>query len=176
MLLESLKKLTVKIPFLSRAIRYKYCPADFYPSDKLYHGFRTEELDPGTSQLYANSIRFPDFSCNWNRFSKPADVRLREKGLPSDGCYSFTVENARYKKMATTCHDPIHDPIYENYAHVEIRQLLPNENVLFEPPKGRNLTKEKEGWSKVKKLEYRQHILYNLIREIEPTASVVEYR
>jgi len=166
MLLDSLKKLIVKNRFLARAIRHKHCPADFYLTDNFYRGFRKEELDPGTDKLCANSIRFPDFSCNWNRFSKPADVRFRENGLPSDGCYSFTVENARYKEMATTCHAPI----FKNYAHVEVRQLLPNEDVLIEPPKGRKLKKEREGWSNSKKMEYRQNIIYHLIIEIEPTA------
>lgn len=37
--------------------------------------------------------------------------------------------------MATTCHDPnpVGDP--KNYSHVEVRQLLPSENIFEESPK-----------------------------------------
>lgn len=139
----------------------KFSPSDFSTDDKLYRGFNISDLVPDTDRLEVNSINFPDFSCNWSRFSEPTDIRKRENAEITDGCYSFTVEITRYKEMATPCHDPVED----NYAHVEVRQLKENESVYFEPPKGRKL--KSNTWSKSKRLEYRQNIINNLIIELE---------
>lgn len=143
----------------------KYAPADFLAKDKLYRGFRKSELDE-QFVIRADVIRFPDFSCNWSRFSAPRDVRNRENSLPTDGCFSFTVEMARYKKMATTCHDPLEN----NESHSEVRQLLPSEDVYTEPPKGRKLEKEREGWACSKRLEFRQNLVNNLSIELNALA------
>jgi hypothetical protein len=167
MQLNFLKKLSEIYPSLSKIIWHKFSPSDFKICDKLYRGFKKSDLDQDTGILEVNSIRFPDFSCNWSRFSKPEDVRLRSNGSPSDGCYSFTVEHSRYKKMATPCHDPSKKE--KNYSHVELRQLTVEEPVSFEPPKKRKLDKQKDGWSKAQRLEYRQNLAFNLSREIEPT-------
>jgi len=101
-------------------------------------------------------IRFPDFSCNWSRFSEARDVRLRKNGKSTDGCFSISVETSRYKCLATAVHDPISEHNYENYAHVEIRELTKDEDVYTEPPKGRKL---KSQTHKNRRLEYRQNIL-----------------
>jgi len=147
--------------------QHKYNPSDFDLSERLFRGFRMADIDKESGKILANSIRFPDFSCNWERFSAPDDVKRRNNGLETDGCYAFTVEVSRYNNMATPCHDPnpINDP--DNYAHVEIRQLdlSKNENVLEEPPHGRP-----KMWPKSKRIEYRQNIVYKLERIIEPTA------
>ncbi len=139
-------------------------PRDYNSDENLYRGLRKSDIDDTTSTILANSISFPDFSCNWSRFSERTQIRERENGRPTDGCYSFNVEVSRYKKMATPCHDPLSS----NYSHTEVRQLEDTEDIYFEPPKGRKL---KSGtWSKSKRLEYRQNIVNNLILEIEPTA------
>lgn len=139
-------------------MKKKHTPADFQANDKLYRGFRKDELDE-MSKIKPNVINFPDFSCNWSRFSKPEDIRNREGGLPTDGCFSFTVETARYQKIATTCHDPLDS----NYSHTEVRQLLPSEDVFTEPPKARNL---RQGWAKSKRLEFRWNLVNNLTIEL----------
>jgi hypothetical protein len=137
----------------------------------LYRGFRKIDLPDQWGALRANSFSFPNISCNWNRFSKPLDIRKRAGGLPTDGCYSFTVEQARYDGMVNTCHDPTPINDRKNYAHTELRQLMIGEDFSFEPPKDRpKLEKEKQGWSRSKRLAYRQYISLNLRSEIDPLA------
>jgi hypothetical protein len=142
----------------------KYSPRDYLPHDKLYRGYRKNDLDDGEKSLCVNAISFPDFSCNWSRFSTPDKIRERENGKPTDGCYSFTVDVSRYNDMATPCHDPIFP---QNYSHTEVRQLTSAETIDVEPPKQRKLTSN--NWSKSKRLEYRQNIVNNLIIELEAT-------
>ncbi len=158
-----IRTITVKFPSLAKLTGYRFSPQDYAEADRLFRSFSEIEMDQETGRLDANAVRFPDLSCNWSRFSIPSDVLKRENSAPGDGCYSFSVLQARYKSMATGCHDPISN----NYAHTEVRQLKPDENIFTEPPKGRKLEKAKEGWSKSAKLEYRQHIVSNLRIEIE---------
>jgi hypothetical protein len=89
------------------------------------------------------SFESRDLSCNWNRFSIPSDIRHRLGGCETDGCYSINVETARFTNLATPCHDPIEEPTYENYAHVEIRWLNASETIDSTPPHGRNPGKSK---------------------------------
>ncbi len=140
----------------------KFSPSDFLIDDKLYRGFNRSDLIPDTDELGVHSLPFPDLSCNWSRFSEPSDVRKRKNAEPTDGCFSFTVEIARYKEMATPCHDPLEDE--DNYAHVEVRQLKEDESIYFEPPKGRKLKSNK---CKRERLEYRNNLLNNLLIELE---------
>lgn len=148
-------------------MRSKYPPSEFNIEEKLYRGFSEDDLTPNTNNLNVNSVRFPDFSCNWSRFSLPKDIRKRENSDPTDGCYSFTVKVSQYRKMATPCHDPLilSDMLKSNYAHVEVRQLRSDETICFEPPKGRKL--KTDNWSRSKRLMYRQNIINNLITEIK---------
>lgn len=162
-----LRKLAKKSTVVSKYFWYEYSPSDFYSDDKLYRGFKKSDLDQISGNLEANSIRFPDFSCNWDKFSKPEDIKLRNNGAPSDGCYSFTVEQSRFKEMATPCHDPLKKE--KNYSHTEVRQLKNEEPINFEPPKNRKLEKQIHGWSKSQRLTYRQNLVFHLVREIEPT-------
>ena len=111
-------------------------PENFQPQDKLYHGFVFNDL-ADNNNINLDTIRFPDFSCNWGKFSNPEDVRIRENGKYSDCCYSFTVKTSQFKKIAISVHDPITEYEYENYSHVEVRELNENEDILFEPPKFR---------------------------------------
>jgi hypothetical protein len=142
----------------------KYAPADYNPEDRLFRGYRLSDLNEDGLKIEANSVSFPDFSCNWSRFSKPESVRNRENGLPTDGCYSFSVEAARFENMATTCHDPLES----NYSHTEVRQLKDMEPVSFEPPKRRKL--ESNNWCRNNRRRYRQNMVNNLIIEIQATA------
>ncbi|SRR5713101_6373645 len=144
--------------------RPKLGPRDFALEDKLYVAFDADDTDPVGDDLIVESIRFPDFSSNWSRFSNPADVRLRPNGRSDDGCYSLTVRMARYKELATTVHDPVSDEAYQNYAHVEIRELQPGESVYSEPPRNR---KSSSRGRKNLRLEYRQNIINHHIIELE---------
>jgi hypothetical protein len=127
-------------------------------------GFDADDVDPESGNLIVERIRFPDFSCNWSRFSEASDIRVRPGGRADDGCYSFTVKTARYKELATTVHDPICKEGYENYAHVEIREVLPGESVYDEPPRGRRLSSK--GRKKLR-LEYRSNIVNLRTIELE---------
>ncbi len=135
----------------------------FQSREKLYHGYVIADYDSDQQKLRTETIRFPDFSCNWAKFSTPEDVRHRRNGQVTDGCYSFSVEVARFNGMATPVHDPLDDEEYPNYSHVEVRALRQCEGPLTHiPPRDRKL-----GGSKGKKLEYRQNIVNNLFIEIE---------
>lgn len=144
----------------------RYTPADYKPKDKLFRGFNESDLISDTGKLEINSISFPDFSCNWNRFSVAEDIRKRENAFPTDGCYTFSVEVSQFQNMATPCHDPVID----NYSHTEIRQLKPDESIDFEPPKYRKL--KSFNWCQTKKTMYRQNIINNIAIEIEIGESV----
>ncbi len=142
--------------------RKKLPSTEFKQEDKLYHGFdNSDKEDSGLIRL--ETIRFPDFSCNWNRFSNIEDIHFRQNSKKTDGCYSFTVLYSRYKSFATPVHDPIQSLDFPNYSHVEVRELFDGESVLFEPPKNRKKKKSR----KSKRLEYRQNILNHLIIELE---------
>jgi hypothetical protein len=143
--------------------RPKLSVSAFQADDRLYHGFDVDDIDPDTERLKVASIRFPDFSCNWSRFSEPGDVRLRPNAEVTDGCYSITVQASRYQKFANPVHDPIVEGTYENYSHVEVRELRSEEGFDFEPPKGR---KNKSATRKHMRLEYRQHLVNQLAIEI----------
>ena len=134
--------------------RGKLTSDNFLSGDKLFRSFKKTDLD-SEKHLKPETIKFPDVSCNWSKFSKPCDIWFRDKGSAKDGCYSFSVEDSRFNKTATPVHDPIfeNDPIYiENYSHTELRVLPEGKDFLFEPDKGRKIN------SKSKKLEYRMHI------------------
>jgi hypothetical protein len=160
------KTLASRIPLLARATGYRFNPGDYAPFERLYRGYRLSDLDERTGGIAVSAIRFPDFSCNWSRFSRPEEVRNRQNGQPTDGCFSFSTEHARYNEMATTCHDPMEG----NYARTEIRQLRREEDAFTEPPKRRKLEKAKDGWSRSQRLEYRQHLVFSLSIELEARA------
>ena len=123
--------------------------------DILYHSFSKDEMDDN-GDIEVNSIRFPDFSCNWAKFSKPEDLKYRENGQPLDGCYAFTIEVAKFCNFALVVHDPIYDLIFPNYAHVEVRTLQttdPVDKPDFEPPKNQKKP------SKSNRLTYRKNLV-----------------
>jgi hypothetical protein len=142
--------------------RDKLPTSKFKENDKLYHAFSREDLSED-GVIEGNSIRFPDFSCNWGRFSEPVYIRFRKNGNMTDGCYSFTVQTSRYKRIATPVHDAIDDEFFPNYSHVEVRELYEGEDILFEPPKNRKKKKSSKG----RRLEYRKNLLNNVEIEIE---------
>lgn len=144
--------------------RAKLSVSTFQVAEKLYHGFDVDDIDSDTERPKVASICFPDFSCNWARFSEPEDVRLRPNAALNDGCYSITVEVSRYQKFANPVHDPIADETYENYAHVEVRELRPDESFDFERPKGRR--KNKSAIRNHMRLEYRQNLVNQLVIEL----------
>ena len=94
-------------------------------------------------------------------------MRLRANGRATEGSYSFTVQTARYRSLATPAHDPLTHPV-QNYAHTEVRELHEGESVLYEPPKNR---KNKKKAGKARRLEYRQNILNNLEVELPATMA-----
>lgn len=154
--------------------RRKYTPSEFGPEDLLFRGCCLDDFVDRKAvreNLNANAIRFPNFSCNWGRFSTPESVKTRAGGRETDGCFAFTVAVARFREMATPCHDPYPAGDPENYAHVEVRQLRPNEGVYYEPEKERKKLKSAaDGWSHSEKLRYREHVAENIDVLIAPTA------
>ncbi|KJU84489.1 hypothetical protein MBAV_003316 [Candidatus Magnetobacterium bavaricum] len=136
-------------------------PSEFNKSDKLYRSYDRYDLDD-SGEIRETTIRFPDVSFNWSRFSEPGDIIYRKNGKPTDGCYSITVETSRFENIANPVHDPINDDDNPNYAHVEVRVLKDGEDFNFEPPKGRKLN------SKATKFKYRRNILNNHTKETYP--------
>jgi hypothetical protein len=137
----------------------------FQDNDKLYHSYKKEDLgDDG--RIKQETIRFPDFSCNWSQFSEPKDVLYRNDSSKTDGCYSFTVIVSRFNNIATPVHDPIDEGEYQNYAHVEIRLLKRGEDIFSEPPKKRKIKAE---FYKSLRREYRFNICWSYMVEFEPT-------
>ncbi|MBM2841994.1 MAG: hypothetical protein HW412_2522, partial [Bacteroidetes bacterium] len=124
-----------------------------------------EDLDPQTQDISVASLSTRDLSCNWSKFANPEDVRFIENGKQTDGCYSFSVETSRYRNFATPVHDPLPHKIYENYSHVEIRELDPGEDILFEPPKERHKKTRRK-----LRFEYRQNIVNNKNIELDFSA------
>ena len=115
-------------------------------------------------KLKTDSIRLPDWSCNWDRFSAPEDVRLRERGLATDGCLSISVEDIRYREYATAVHDPLCDREVENYSHCEVRTVQEGSDIHLEPPQnGKKRGKEV-------RLAWRRHIRNQLQVVIEAVA------
>jgi hypothetical protein len=142
-------------------------PSDFRPVDRLFRGYSFADLDE-SGNIDVESFERRDLSCNWDRFSIPSDIHHRPSGRETDGCYSLSVETARFKNLATPCHDPIQGPIYENYAHVEIRWLSDGEDIDYTPPHGRNPSKSK--MAKALRLEWRTNAVRNLTFEIQANA------
>jgi hypothetical protein len=161
MSLSGFKSLICRISYLARLFKHRFSPCDYKSNERLYRGITKTDLEPD-GRIRRKSIRFPDFSCNWSRFSRPIDVRKRKNSSPNEGCYSFTVETARYKKMAAPCHDP--EP--SMYCHTEVRQLTEKEDIHTEPPKGRKL--KSFAWSPTRKNEYREYLAMHTDIEIYP--------
>jgi hypothetical protein len=116
--------------------RLTLSPSDFQPTDRLLRGCSLADLDDHGDRDVA-SFESRDLSCHWNRFSIASDIRHRPGGRATDGCYSMSVDTARFRNLATPRHDPIATPEYENYAHVEIRWLNSWESIDVAPSKGR---------------------------------------
>ncbi|MCK4907393.1 MAG: hypothetical protein KAS64_07580 [Spirochaetes bacterium] len=140
--------------------RKKLNNSEFKDEDKLYRSYNKDQTDE-KGDIRIEIIRFPDMSCNWDRFSVPIDiVEHRENGNKNDGCYSFTVLVSRFENIATPVHDPKEDQKYPNYSHVEVRILKAGQTILDEPQKGNKLR------SNSKKMNYRINIQNNLYYEI----------
>lgn len=139
---------------------------NFEDGEKLYRGFEYAEFDPVESTIAIEYIKFPDLSCNRSKYSSPEDIRFRRNGRTTDGCYSFTVADSKYKGWVSPVHDPIDDELFPNYAHTELRVRRETDGDGELPPKGRKIK------SPAKKLEYRNH-LSNVLR-IEFMATPLE--
>jgi hypothetical protein len=136
-------------------------------SDRLHRGFCLADVDDN-GDIDVASFESRDLSCQWSRFAIPTDIRHREDDRESDGCYSFTVETARFRNLATPCHDPIEKPSHEDYSHVEIRWLNPGESIDFAPPHGRKNRSGKA--AKADRLAWRTNAVRHLRIEIEALA------
>ncbi len=134
---------------------------NFDDDDLLYRGFSEDDFDDAVGQISTASIKFPDFSCNWNRYSEPADIHFRENGNKTDGCYSFSVLVSKFSKMALPVHDPLDVPV-PNYSHVELRATREADKSNTIPPQGRRIN------SKTKKLLYRENMALKSHIELMP--------
>jgi hypothetical protein len=151
-------------PHLACMGRDKQPISAFSETDLLFIGYRLANIDSNDGQLITASIRLPDWSCNWSRYSHPEDVRFRENGLATDGCLSIDIKDVRYQSYATAVHDPICDSLLENYSHCEVRTVQEGGSVESEPP--RNGSKR----GKQARLAWRRHIRNRLKIEILATA------
>jgi hypothetical protein len=133
-------------------------------SDTLYLGYRLANIDAKDGQVTTATLRLPDLSCNWGRFSLPEDVKVRERGLPTDGCMSISVEDVRYQDYATTVHDPICGSPIENYSHCELRTVQEGSDTSVEPPQNGSKRAKKD------RLAWRRHVRNRLKIEIEAVA------
>jgi len=119
-------------------------------------------MSPVDGKILTENIKFPDFSCNWSKYSVPEDIRFRIAGCENDGCYSVTTKVARFDSRATPVHDPIDKKPWYNYSHVEVRALRAGEDAEETiPPKKRKLTNSI-------KLKYREHFSNHSIIELDP--------
>lgn len=143
-MLDSTSDWKQRLAFNGRA---KLACTAFSETDRLFRGFRKAELDPHTGQLdidsLSASLKLPDLSCNWDRYSHPEDVRFRKPGCEREGCYSFTVAAVRFESYANAIHDPTTVEGTENYAHVEIRPLRELDTFEVEIPHGQTLKDNK---------------------------------
>ena len=146
--------------------RAKLPTTAFRLENRLYRAYYLEELDD-SGEIDVETLRFPDLSCNWSRFSLPEDVRIRERGRETDGCYSVSVITARWKSIATPVHDPIDSRPFENYSHVEVRELREDEGIYDAPPRNRKFRGKKH---KIRRKEYRRNFVQNLRIEIHASA------
>lgn len=137
-------------------INGRHCDQNFKVTDKLYRGFCLDDYDDALDTIKTESIKFPDLSCNWDRYSTASDIQYRENGSPNNGCYSLTVELSKYKNIATPVHDPIKHEEYPNYSHTEIRVCRADGTKEEIPPRCRKIG------SKKKKIEYRENLSNNL--------------
>ena len=147
--------------------RTKQPIVSFVANDILFLGYRLANLD-SESKLKTETIRLPDWSCNWGKYSRPEDVRVREKGQPTDGCLSITVEDIRYNDFATVVHDPICGVETENYSHCEVRAVQPGFTVNDEPPK--NASKRDNRSAKDLRHAWRRHVR-NRLQFIIPASA-----
>lgn len=131
---------------------------NFEDTEKLYHGYLNNELDEN-GYLKLETLRFPDFSCNWSKFSRPYDIWYRMPNFSKDeGCWYITVAHAKFENIALPVHDPIDGKTKEaneNYSHTELRATRTTDRLNEEPPRNRRINNSK------KKLEYRTHIRKN---------------
>lgn len=140
--------------------RKKLPTSSFQNYHKLYRSFELEHLDEN-DEIKLERVKFPDISCNWSEHSEPEDISFIENTKPTDGCYSFTVQTARFERIATPVHDPRDEIRFQNYAHVEVRVLKEGEDIDSEPPRKRRLNSPR------KKIAYRQNIINCLNIEFE---------
>jgi hypothetical protein len=76
------------------------------------------------------------------------------------------VDVARYLRIANPVHDPYKVGLYENYAHVEVRELLEEEDFDVEPPRNRRKIKRRHSL----RLAWRENLALQLIVELAATA------
>lgn len=117
--------------------------------------------------LKLETLQAPDLSCNSADYSEPKDVRYRENGLPTDGCYSFSLVTVRFDSMANAVHAPLCDEDPENYSHVELRSLRDGEAITFEPEANR--TRSKSKGAKRRRLAWRVNLRNMLRFEVNAT-------
>lgn len=138
--------------------------SQFNSSDLLYREFSLDELDEA-GEIDVNTLRLPDLSCNWDRFSHPEDVKYREGGNEMNGCYSIAVEAIWFSDFATPCHDPLCNDRPNNYSHVEVRQLAEGEEKDTSPPRERKKGKSRK--AKLRRAEWRTNFVNNIDIEID---------
>lgn len=157
-ILRSLHKVTLP-DRLKMNNRNKCKSAEFKNDDRLYRSFNIGDLDEN-GKIELTTIKFPDLSCNWSKFSCPSDIWYRDNGSLNDGCYSFSVKESRHNNIAT----PVHDPQENNFSHTEVRVIRQDtsDEEKSNPKKGKKIN------SDTKKLAYRTYIRGHLKIHLTP--------
>ncbi len=148
--------------------RPKLSQESFSDDSRFYRGFCRDDVDED-GLLKVETLQAPDLSCNWADHSEPADVRYRERGEPTDGCYSFSLRDVRHDNLANAVHDPLCDCPVENYSHCELRTLKSDEDITYEPEKRRKHSKS--ATQKKRRLNWRINLRNALVVELKPTDS-----
>jgi hypothetical protein len=124
----------------------------FEPDEQMFQRF-TDLVSVGDKHLYPNSIRFPVFSVNRERFSEPTDVLYYDypnclnQGVSAFNAKDIPVQFPVYDNHSKTknIYDFCiwHDPKKDNYSHSEVRGYKNNHEA-------RRIAKTVKKWFKIK--------------------------
>ncbi|MCF8079573.1 MAG: hypothetical protein K9K88_09860 [Desulfobacterales bacterium] len=100
---------------------------DFNTEERLFQRFNA--LLEVNGAFYPNSIRFPEFSVNREKYSRPEDVLLPDFDDLGIAAYRVgdipgPLKTPGGGTNTTYTFGPVHDPIPGNYSHSEVRTYL----------------------------------------------------
>lgn len=136
----------------------------FLDEEQLYLRIRPDASYPNRDDLLLSDVRFPAFSVNRGKYSRPEDALA--PNWPTWGVAAFFVRDipsslegptAEHGVSVTIRFHPVHCPELGNYAHSEVRSFSDgDENVLP---------------SKVVRARFREHLRQRLRIAIQARAA-----